>query len=99
MRLSEEKITRGNAVAVKAAVLASAQAGDTVLDFSNVKSVDSTSVSILMSWVRTLQSLQRTPEIRCVPGKNALSDAALRCERSACAVLQVRQKKKFLKPP
>lgn len=62
MRLSEEKITRGNAVAVKAAVLASAQAGDTVLDFSNVKSVDSTSVSILMSWVRTLQSLQRTPE-------------------------------------
>lgn len=70
MRLSEEKITRGNAVAVKAAVLASAQAGDTVLDFSNVKrSVDSTSVSILMSWVRTLQSLQRTPEIRCVPEK------------------------------
>ena len=68
MRLSEEKITRGNAVAVKAAVLASAQAGDTVLD-SNVKSVDSTSVSILMSWVRTLQSLQRTPEIRCVPEK------------------------------
>ena len=62
MRLSEEKITRGNAVAVKAAVLASAQAGDTVLDFSNVKSVDSTSVSILMSWVRT-------PEIRCVPEK------------------------------
>ena len=58
MRLSEEKITRGNAVAVKAAVLASAQAGDTVLDFSNVKSVDSTSVSILMSWVRTLQSLR-----------------------------------------
>ena len=49
MRLSEEKITRGNAVAVKAAVLASAQAGDTVLDFSNVKSVDSTTVSILMS--------------------------------------------------
>ena len=43
MRLSEEKITRGNAVAVKAAVL--------------------------MSWVRTLQSLQRTPEIRCVPEK------------------------------
>lgn len=69
MRLSEEKITRGNAVAVKAAVLAAAQAGDTVLDFSNVKSVDSTSVSILMSWVRTLQSLQRTPEIRCVPEK------------------------------
>ena len=69
MRLSEEKISRGNAVAVKAAVLASAQAGDTVLDFSNVKSVDSTSVSILMSWVRTLQSLQCTPEIRCVPEK------------------------------
>lgn len=98
MRLSEEKITRGNAVAVKAAVLASAQAGDTVLDFSNVKSVDSTSVSILMSWVRTLQSLQRTPEsVAC--RKNALSDVALRCERSACAVLQVRQKKKILKPP
>ena len=26
-------------------------------------------MSILMSWVRTLQSLQRTPEIRCVPEK------------------------------
>ena len=61
MRLSEEKITRGNAVAVKAAVLASAQAGDTVLD--------STTVSILMSWVRVLQNARLTPEIRCVPEK------------------------------
>ena len=69
MRLSEEKITRGNAVAVKAAVLASAQAGDTVLDFSNVKSVDSTTVSILMSWVCVLQNARLTPEIRCVPEK------------------------------
>ena len=69
MQLSEDKITRGNAVEIKAAVLASAHAGDAVIDFSGVKTVDSTAVSILMSWVRVLQNARLTPEIRCVPEK------------------------------
>lgn len=69
MQLSEDKITRGNAVEVKAAVLASAHAGDVVIDFSGVKTVDSTAVSILMSWVRVHLHAHRTPQIRCVPEK------------------------------
>ena len=36
---------------------------------SRVCALHEDAVSILMSWVRTLQSLQRTPEIRCVPEK------------------------------
>ena len=92
MRLSEEKITRGNAVAVKAAVLASAQAGDTVLDGFDVR-VNSDVVGAYAS----VRGAHAGNPLRA--GKNALSDAALRCERSACAVLQVRQKKKFRKPP
>lgn len=69
MQLSEDKITRGNAVEVKAAVLASAHAGDVVIDFSGVKTVDSTAVSILMSWVRVHLHAHRIPQIRCVPEK------------------------------
>ena len=69
MRLSEEKITRGNAVAVKETVIAAARAGDVELDLSNVCSVDSTSVSILLSWVREHQSAGRRPEVRGVPEK------------------------------
>ena len=64
MQLSEDKITRGNAVEIKAAVLASAHAGDAVIDFSGVKTVDSTAVSILMSWVRVHLHAHRTPQIR-----------------------------------
>lgn len=69
MRLSEQKITRGNAVEVKMAVLDAARAGDCVLDLSDVQSVDSTSVSILMSWVRVLQSARLRPQILGVPDK------------------------------
>lgn len=69
MRLSEEKITRGNAVAVKSTVIAAAQAGDTELDLSSVHTVDSTSVSILLSWVRMHQAAGRQPEVRGVPEK------------------------------
>ena len=50
MQLSEDKITRGNAV-------------------EGVKTVDSTAVSILMSWVRVHLHAHRTPQIRCVPEK------------------------------
>lgn len=69
MRLSEDKITRSNAVEVKAAVLRAAQAGDAELDFSAVKTVDSTSVSILLSWVRSIKAQQLHPQIRGVPEK------------------------------
>lgn len=69
MRLSEEKITRGNAVSVKKAVLAAAAGGDAELDLSCVHSVDSTSVSILLSWVRVLQAKGVKPHITGVPDK------------------------------
>lgn len=69
MRLSEQKITRGNAIEVKAAVVKAAHAGDVVLDLSSVRSVDSTSVAILLSWVRILQSAQLRPRICGVPDK------------------------------
>ncbi len=69
MRVSEQKISRGNAVAVKASVLEAARAGDDTLDLSGVTSVDSTSVSILLSWVRELQHADRTPRVLGVPEK------------------------------
>lgn len=69
MQLSEDKITRGNAVAVKAAVLAAARSGDAELDLSRIRSVDSTSVSILMSWLRALLAAGRKPKLRFVPEK------------------------------
>ncbi len=69
MRLSETSVTRRNAVAVKAAVLEAACGGDDVLDFSGVTAVDSTSVSILMSWVRAVTAAGRRPCVRGVPDK------------------------------
>lgn len=56
MQISEAFITQENAVAVKSTVLAACNAGDTVVDFSNVKMVDSSAVSLVMSCVRHTKS-------------------------------------------
>lgn len=69
MRVTEERVTRINASAVKARVIAAAESGDNQLDFSDVKAVDSSAVAIVLAWVRVLQKKNLKPQLSGVPEK------------------------------
>ena len=69
MRITEKKITRTRAMAVKAEILAAAARGDTELDFADIESADSSAVAVVMAWVRRLQAKNLTPVLRHVPPK------------------------------
>lgn len=69
MLVNETRVTRINATAVKARVIQAAQSGDTVLDWSAVTVVDSSTVAIVLAWVRILQKKSLTPRLIAVPEK------------------------------
>lgn len=67
MLVKEEKITRGNATSVKGEILAAVHAGDDALDLSNVTTLDSSAVAIVLAWIRAVQAAGRTPRLSVVP--------------------------------
>lgn len=69
MLVSEEKITCGNATAVKNKIIAAARAGDDALDFSAVAALDSSAVALVLAWIRVVQGAGRTPRLSGVPEK------------------------------
>lgn len=69
MRIAEQKVTRANASRVKQEVLAAARQGDAQLDWSAVTGVDSSSVAIVLAWIRVLQAGGITPQLGGVPDK------------------------------
>lgn len=69
MLVSENRVTRINATAVKSRVIQAAESGDTVLDWSGVTVVDSSTVAIVLAWVRVLQKKNLTPRLVAVPEK------------------------------
>lgn len=69
MLIAEEKVTRMTAKAVKRQTSQAALARDCILDFSNVATVDSSAVSVVLSWVRQLQAQGLTPTLVAVPQK------------------------------
>ena len=69
MRIGQERVTRHNAREVKESVLAAVARGDDVLDFEGVAVVDSSAVSLVLSWRRRLQAQGRTPCLVNVPPK------------------------------
>lgn len=69
MQVSEQKITRGNAAAVKKEVLTAARSRDVVLDLSNVKTLDSSAVAVVLAWLRVVQEQGADPVLIGVPEK------------------------------
>lgn len=69
MQVNEKKVTRGNAAAVKKLVIAAANSGDSVLDWTNVGAVDSSAVAIVLAWLRVLQDKNIEPQLIGVPEK------------------------------
>ena len=69
MQVSEQKLTRSNAAAVKKEVLAAAKGHDAVLDLSNVKTLDSSAVAVVLAWLREVQEQGATPVLVGVPDK------------------------------
>ena len=69
MRIQVNRLTRGNASEVKASVTAAAAAGDAVLDFSAVITVDSSAVAVVLAWIRILQVQGVRPMLVAVPDK------------------------------
>ena len=52
MKITADKVTRGNARALKEALMQAAAGGETVLDFAAVAEADSSAVALTLSWVR-----------------------------------------------
>ncbi|MDO4936793.1 MAG: STAS domain-containing protein [Sutterellaceae bacterium] len=69
MLVNETRVTRINASAVKSRVIQAAEAGDTVLDWSGVTAVDSSTVAIVLAWLRVLQKKNLVPQLVAVPEK------------------------------
>lgn len=67
MRMTITRISNTNLMAVKKGLLASVTTGDKVLDLAEVKTVDSSAVSLLLAFVRAVKARGDTPEIRNVP--------------------------------
>ena len=69
MRIEQDKVTRLTAHHVKKDVMAAIKRGDAILDFSSVKTVDSSSVSLVLSWIRAAQAREIEPKLSCAPEK------------------------------
>ncbi len=69
MLVNETKVTRGNATEIKSKVIAAAERGDAVLDWAGAQVVDSSSVAIVLAWIRVLQKKNLTPQLVNVPEK------------------------------
>lgn len=67
MRLSRESVTMKNALEVKKEGYTSLDRGDAQMDFSAVQEVDSSAVSVLLSWMRYAKKKGLTLEVFHVP--------------------------------
>ncbi len=67
MRLSRDSVTMKNALEVKKEGYAALQGGDAQIDFSTVREVDSSAVSVLLSWMRYAKEKGLTLEVCHVP--------------------------------
>ncbi len=67
MRIQEQVVTIENALQVKKEGIASIDCGDAEINLTLVKSVDSSAVSVLLSWIRHAKKKNLTLRIRSVP--------------------------------
>ena len=67
MKITADKVTRGNARALKETLMQAAAGGETVLDFAAVAEADSSAVALTLSWVRAVQAKGGTPQVLNVP--------------------------------
>lgn len=68
MRVTIARISNTNLMAVKKLLQQAVSEGDTELDLAEVKTVDSSAVSLVLSFIRQVQGKGKTPVIRSVPG-------------------------------
>ena len=54
MKITADKVTRGNARALKETLMQAAAGGETVLDFAVVAEADSSAVALTLSWQKEL---------------------------------------------
>lgn len=69
MKIQSERVTRMTASAVKEEVLRAVEGGDGVLDFAAVKTVDSSAVSLVLSFMRRCEEKRLAPRVVNVPEK------------------------------
>ncbi|MBO5659060.1 MAG: STAS domain-containing protein [Duodenibacillus sp.] len=69
MRIEQENLTRLTARKIKKDVVKAIQQGDAVLDFSSVKIVDSSAVSVVLAWIRAAQFATLEPRLIEAPAK------------------------------
>lgn len=67
MVVLEQAITMQNALQVKKEGLASIDAGDVKISLSSVKTVDSSAVSVMLSWIRHAKEKNLPLRIQSVP--------------------------------
>lgn len=67
MRIQEQALTIENALQVRKEGIASIDRGDAEINLTQVKSVDSSAVSVLLSWIRHAKKKNLTLRIRSVP--------------------------------
>lgn len=67
MRIQEQALTIENALQVRKQGIASIDRGDAEINLTLVKSVDSSAVSVLLSWIRHAKKKNLTLRIRSVP--------------------------------
>ena len=69
MRIEQENLTRLTARKIKKDIVQAIRQGDAVLDFSSVKIVDSSAVSVVLAWIRSAQSAMLEPRLIAAPAK------------------------------
>lgn len=67
MRLSRDSVTMKNALEVKKEGYVALDRGDAQMDFSAVQEVDSSAVSVLLSWMRYAKEKGLALEVHHVP--------------------------------
>lgn len=67
MKIQGEAMTMQNALQLKKAGQSAIDAGDSEFDLSEVKTVDSSAVSVLLSWIRHAKKKAISLRIRRVP--------------------------------